>query len=338
MWILLVGLMSGLLASSSWANSRQEVRSRSCSYVGVYKIEGADRYSLSISEAQEACEHLGATLASEEQMNAAYVKGFETCRYGWTSNGNIGILRHKANQLCAGNQTGHIIINATESTYDAYCYDGTDLSVKNCTMMKVPHTGGPSIAPTSPHTDTERPADVSEGGDPTIWTSTEPEDTTMPSSYAEDAGNKSMGTGSLEDTTEATQHDRGPVAEGPTKAHPWTRHPTGTTAFTTRGDVGGSGMGDTADKDIPDFSSEDGARLPDMTKASDENDEGNTVSETLDHTESPKWPLGADKGPSAEDKGQSGARNWLIIVGVVTFCFFCRLADHCGRGYVLFLL
>ncbi|MCJ8735848.1 hypothetical protein PDJAM_G00252230 [Pangasius djambal] len=133
MWILLLGLISGLVASS-WARSGQEVKLRGCSYKGVFHIQGNDRYSLDFEEAKKLCEELGTTLASNEQVTVAHGVGLENCRYGWVSSGNITISRHVPNALCAVNMTGVITLVPVDSHYDAYCYDQTDLSDKNCTF------------------------------------------------------------------------------------------------------------------------------------------------------------------------------------------------------------
>ncbi|XP_060742189.1 CD44 antigen isoform X3 [Tachysurus vachellii] len=133
MWFLLLGLISGLLASS-WGSTEKEVKLRSCSYVGVFHIQGKDRYTLTFDNAKETCEALGTTLASLEQVTAAHDKGLESCRYGWISNGNVTIPRHVPNPQCANNQMGVISLVPTDNGYDAYCYDQTDQSDKNCTL------------------------------------------------------------------------------------------------------------------------------------------------------------------------------------------------------------
>ncbi|KAK3526523.1 hypothetical protein QTP70_030678 [Hemibagrus guttatus] len=133
MWILLLGLTSGLLASS-WAGYADEVKLRSCSYVGVFHIQGVGRYTLTFDKAKKLCEDLGTTLASLEQLTAAHAKGMETCRYGWISNENITILRHEPTSQCANNQTGVISFAPPDTKYDAFCFDQTDQSDKNCTF------------------------------------------------------------------------------------------------------------------------------------------------------------------------------------------------------------
>lgn len=131
MWTLLLGVTFGLLGSS-W--SLLAVNSRSCSYAGVFLVEGESRYSLSYEMAENVCQQLNSVMASLDQVQEAYNKTMDTCRYGWFNNETVAILRHTVHENCAKNLTGLIQNSAvtTDQLYDAYCFDETAGPDKNC--------------------------------------------------------------------------------------------------------------------------------------------------------------------------------------------------------------
>ncbi|ROL54880.1 CD44 antigen [Anabarilius grahami] len=75
--------------------------------------------------AESLCEDLSSSLANMEQVEEAYKKGLQTCRYGWVNSTKLVILRHESNTLCASGQIGITKKIQDGNKYDAFCYDAT---------------------------------------------------------------------------------------------------------------------------------------------------------------------------------------------------------------------
>ncbi len=75
------------------------VHSRSCSFAGVFHVEGRECYSLKFDEAKRLCEHLTSSLASLEQVEKAHDKGLETCRFLHAAEHNQITFKHTGSIL-----------------------------------------------------------------------------------------------------------------------------------------------------------------------------------------------------------------------------------------------
>lgn len=162
-----------------------QVNMRTCTYAGVFLIEGEGRHTLTYNKATAACEELGAVMASPDQVEEAYNKNMETCRNGWMNNETVAILRHSSHGNCAKNLTG-LLMNphvTPDQEWDAYCFNETAGPDKDCSQA---FTGSenpsePGELSTLPDTEllTPRESDVESTTETQLDVITEREETTV---------------------------------------------------------------------------------------------------------------------------------------------------------------
>ncbi|XP_006167495.1 lymphatic vessel endothelial hyaluronic acid receptor 1 [Tupaia chinensis] len=111
----------------------EELSVLTCRIMGVTLVNKKVDPQLNFSEAREACRLLGLTLASKDQVEAAWTLDFETCSYGWVADGFSVIPRITPNPKCGKNGKGVLIWRAPISrTFAAYCYNSSDIWINSC--------------------------------------------------------------------------------------------------------------------------------------------------------------------------------------------------------------
>ncbi|XP_016308895.1 brevican core protein isoform X3 [Sinocyclocheilus anshuiensis] len=87
----------------------------------------SSRYAFMFDEAKDACEDIGAQIASPEQLLAAYRSGYEQCDAGWLSDRSVRYPIQMPREGCFGDMDGLPGIRNygmvdNDELYDVYCY------------------------------------------------------------------------------------------------------------------------------------------------------------------------------------------------------------------------
>ncbi|KAG7251825.1 hypothetical protein CRUP_015465, partial [Coryphaenoides rupestris] len=125
----LLGVRTVYLHANQTGYPLLESRYDAFCYTGLvfHYRSGADRYAFTFVEAQLACQNIGATIATAEQLQAAYRAGYHQCDAGWVLDQTVRYPIVSPRDKCAGDMLDQPGVRSyglrpADEQYDVYCY------------------------------------------------------------------------------------------------------------------------------------------------------------------------------------------------------------------------
>uniref|UniRef100_A0A672FT96 Brevican n=1 Tax=Salarias fasciatus TaxID=181472 RepID=A0A672FT96_SALFA len=89
--------------------------------------DASSRYAFTFERAREACQEIGAQMATPDQLLAAYHSGYEQCDAGWLSDRSVRYPIQTPRERCFGDMDGlpgvrNYGMLEPDELYDVYCY------------------------------------------------------------------------------------------------------------------------------------------------------------------------------------------------------------------------
>ncbi|KAG7239975.1 hypothetical protein INR49_028107 [Caranx melampygus] len=113
---------------------------------GIFLLIEEGNYTLNFTAAKDACQSLGSTIATREQVQQALNQGLETCKYGWIAEAVAVVPRLKPDKKCGADKTGVVTWSARLDTeFGVFCFDASALSpAAESKFIQVPEDNRPA--------------------------------------------------------------------------------------------------------------------------------------------------------------------------------------------------
>ncbi|KAJ1177390.1 hypothetical protein NDU88_002648 [Pleurodeles waltl] len=127
-------ILVGIVFAAQSSFRTEDLTFDECRTKGVTLVKTNNgHYSFDYATAAAVCEKLGFILANKSHIEEAHAHGFETCSFGWVTDGFGVISRIHANEKCGQSKIGALKWAADLSRpFNAYCFNASDTWINSC--------------------------------------------------------------------------------------------------------------------------------------------------------------------------------------------------------------